>query len=265
MVSYGLTALAVLVAAVLRYGFELLLGGQAGYLFFIPAVLIGSAFGGWGPGIFATVLGMLFGVLFVLEYGTFTPANQLNILVFVVVGIGASWRGELLRRAWHLASANADAADARAAHVHSILDTVPDAMIVIDDRGVMQSFSLAAERLFGYRARGSDGQNVKMLMPAPYRGEHDGYLARYCKPASGASSALAASWSGSARMARPFRWSWRSARCGPGDRRFFTGFVRDLTERQQTEAASAGAAVGTDPCVPPHRDGRDGLDAGART
>ena len=61
----------------------------------------------------------------------------------------------------------------------SILDTIPDAMIVIDERGTMQSFSAAAERLFGYSAAEVLGKNVKMLMPAPYREGHDGYLQRY--------------------------------------------------------------------------------------
>ena len=59
------------------------------------------------------------------------------------------------------------------AHVKSILDTVPDAMIVIDERGIMQSFSPAAERLFGYSAAEAVGRNVKMLMPSPYREDHE--------------------------------------------------------------------------------------------
>ena len=65
------------------------------------------------------------------------------------------------------------------AHLRSVLETVPDAIIVIDDRGLIESFSPAAERLFGYPARDVTGQNVKMLMPQPYRDEHDGYLERY--------------------------------------------------------------------------------------
>ncbi len=124
----------------------------------------------------------------------------------------------------------------REAHLRSVLDTVPDAMIVIDARGIMQSFSAAAERLFGYRADEIIGRNVSMLMPSPYREQHDSYLERYLRrPASGASSAAAASSSACAATARPSRWSWRSARCSSGERRFFTGFVRDLTERQETQ------------------------------
>src|SRR3546814_3153248 len=64
-------------------------------------------------------------------------------------------------------------------HLRSILSTVPDAMIVLDERGKMLSFSAAAERLFGYTQAEVLGANVSMLMPSPYRERHDGYLARY--------------------------------------------------------------------------------------
>src|SRR3546814_2225965 len=66
----------------------------------------------------------------------------------------------------------------RESHLRSILSTVPDAMIVIDERGKMLSFSAAAERLFGYTQAEVLGANVSMLMPSPYRERHDGYLER---------------------------------------------------------------------------------------
>ena len=62
----------------------------------------------------------------------------------------------------------------REAHLRSVLGTVPDAMVVIDAQGIMQSFSATAERLFGYRAAEVVGCNVSMLMPSPYREQHDG-------------------------------------------------------------------------------------------
>ncbi len=68
---------------------------------------------------------------------------------------------------------------AREAHLQAILDTVPDAMIVIDAQGLITSFSAAAERLFGYASAEAVGQNVKILMPSPYREQHDSYIERY--------------------------------------------------------------------------------------
>ncbi|MBH0014622.1 PAS domain S-box protein, partial [Pseudoalteromonas sp. NZS100_1] len=64
-------------------------------------------------------------------------------------------------------------------HLRSILSTVPDAMIVIDEHGIILSFSAAAERLFGYAEREVVGRNVSVLMPSPDRERHDGYIARY--------------------------------------------------------------------------------------
>ena len=67
----------------------------------------------------------------------------------------------------------------REARLSSILNTGPDAIVTIDESGVIESFSSAAVRLFGYSEDEIVGQNVKVLMPSPYREEHDGYLARY--------------------------------------------------------------------------------------
>src|SRR5262249_37972381 len=67
----------------------------------------------------------------------------------------------------------------RESRLRSILDTIPDGIIVIDERGVVQSLSHAAERLFGHSEAEVVGRNVDMLMPSPYHEAHDGYIRRY--------------------------------------------------------------------------------------
>src|SRR3569623_157812 len=67
----------------------------------------------------------------------------------------------------------------REEQIRSILETVPDAALVIDDQARIISINSAAERQFGYSAAEVLGENVKILMPQPYQGEHDGYMRRY--------------------------------------------------------------------------------------
>jgi two-component system sensor kinase FixL len=152
------------------------------------------------------------------------------------VGIGASWRGELLRRSRLAGAASAEDAFAREAHVKSILDTVPDAMIVIDERGIVQSLSAAAERLFGYAAAEVLGKNVKMLMPSPYRGDHDGYLQRYKDTGERRIIGIGRVVVGERKDGSTFPLELNVGEMKTGQQRFFTGFIRDLTERQVTEA-----------------------------
>jgi two-component system sensor kinase FixL len=125
---------------------------------------------------------------------------------------------------------------ARQAHLQSILDTVPEAMIVMDESGIMQSFSSAAERLFGYGAAEAVGQNVKTLMPAPYRENHDGYVQRYLATGERHIIGIGRVVVGQRKDGTTFPIELAVGEMKSGDRRFFTGFIRDLTERQQTEA-----------------------------
>src|SRR5262245_61912038 len=145
---YGISVLATAIAAGIRLSLDTILPGQASYIFFVPAILVASALGGWGPGILAAIFGLFSGVYFVAEFRPLLSGDIVDAAVFALVGVGASWRGELLRRSRLAAAASAEAALAREAHVKSILDTIPDAMIVIDEGGIVQSFSAAAERLF---------------------------------------------------------------------------------------------------------------------
>ena len=69
----------------------------------------------------------------------------------------------------------------REARMATILETAVDGIITIDERGTIESANQAVERLFGYRADELVGRNVKVLMPSPYREEHDGYLASYMR------------------------------------------------------------------------------------
>ena len=124
----------------------------------------------------------------------------------------------------------------RESHLRSILDTVPDAMIVIDGRGIVQFFSTAAERLFGYTEQEAIGKNVSELMPNPDRERHDGYLARYRSSGERHIIGIGRIVTGKRRDATTFPMHLSVGEMQSGGEPYFTGFVRDLTEHQQTQA-----------------------------
>jgi two-component system sensor kinase FixL len=124
----------------------------------------------------------------------------------------------------------------RESHLRSILDTVPDAMIVIDGHGIIQLFSTAAERLFGYSEDEAIGMNVKELMPEPDRGRHDAYIARYRASGERHIIGIGRIVTGKRRDGTTFPMHLSIGEMQSGGEPYFTGFVRDLTEHQQTQA-----------------------------
>src|SRR5690349_16811712 len=124
----------------------------------------------------------------------------------------------------------------RERHFRSILDTIPDAMIVIDEHGIMQFFSSAAERQFGYTEPEAIGRNISELMPEPDRSRHDGYLARYLKTGERHIIGIGRIVTGMRRDGTTFPMHLTIGEMHSGGKPFFTGFVRDLPEQQQTQA-----------------------------
>jgi two-component system sensor kinase FixL len=123
----------------------------------------------------------------------------------------------------------------REARLRSILETAPDAIIVIDDRGIMESFSPAAERLFGFTADEAIGTNVSALMPSPYRERHDGYIEHYLETGERRIIGIGRIVVGQRKDGSTFPMELAVGEAMVNGRRLFTGFIRDLTERQLTE------------------------------
>ncbi len=119
--------------------------------------------------------------------------------------------------------------------LRSMLDTVPDGIIVIDERGMIQAFSPAAERLFGYRAGEVIGHNVTMLMPTPYKEAHDGYLERYRRTGQRHIIGIGRVVVGQRKSGETFPMELQVGEFHFDGNRFFTGFVRDLTEVQEAK------------------------------
>ena len=234
--GYGIAVASVAVIFGARLLLAPILLDQSAFLLFLPAVLVASAWGGVGPGMLATVLGLLLGLIILPDFPSFPRSETISAALFVAIGTGTAWWGGLLKSKRKRAMATTEDLRAREAHVKSILETVPDAMIVIDERGSIQSFSVAAERLFGYQPEEVIGRNIKMLMPSPYREHHDAYLLRYLTTGERRIIGVGRVVVGERKGGSTFPIELAVGEMKSRNQRFFTGFIRDLTERQQTEA-----------------------------
>jgi two-component system sensor kinase FixL len=226
LLAYVAPLALVLATFLVRRALNPLLLQESIFLIFIPAVFISVALGGRWPGLLATGLAAVAAPI--AAHRTLDLAIFVGAALFVLTGVGLSlgggWFHAMRRRSTQTAS-----------HLQSILDTVPDAMVVIEAGGLIQSFSSAAERLFGWTAQEVIGQNVRLLMPEPYRTAHDGYLERYKQTGERRIIGIGRIVVGARKDGSTFPMELSVGET-TGKSPFFTGFVRDLSERQQTEA-----------------------------
>ena len=132
-------------------------------------------------------------------------------------------------------NSSADVRTGTEAHLRSILATVPDAMVVINEKGIILSFSAAAEKLFGYAESEVVGENVSMLMPSPDRERHDGYLRNYRETEVRKIIGIGRVTTARHRDGNTFPIELSIGEAWINEQRYFTGFVHDITQRQQVE------------------------------
>jgi len=122
-----------------------------------------------------------------------------------------------------------------AERLRAILATAVEGIITIDERGIIESFNPAAEKIFGCSASEVLGKNVKVLMPSPYREEHNGYLANYTRGGHPRIIGIGREVVGRRQDGRQFPIDLSVSEVRLDDRRIFTGFVRDISERKRLE------------------------------
>jgi PAS domain S-box-containing protein len=122
-----------------------------------------------------------------------------------------------------------------AARLKAVLDGALDGIIAIDEAGIVQSINPAAIRLFGYPSDQVVGQNVKMLMPEPYRGSHDEYIKRYRETGEAKIIGIGREVVGQRKDGSTFPMDLGISEVRVANNRIFIGVARDITERKQAD------------------------------
>jgi PAS domain S-box-containing protein len=150
-------------------------------------------------------------------------------------------REELIARIQR-SEAKCSAAGESEALLRAILSTAVEGIITIDAHGLIESMNPAAEQMFGYLESELQGENVSVLMPTPWREEHDQYLANYLQTGKRNIIGIGRMVRGQRKDGTAFPVDLAVSEVRFGDRRLFTGFLRDMTERQEAEAQLAELA-----------------------
>ena len=119
--------------------------------------------------------------------------------------------------------------------LRAIVNTAVEGIITIDTRGIIESFNPAAERIFGYLAAEVIGKNVSVLMPQPYRDEHDGYMSNYARTREARIIGIGREVTGQRKDGTTFPMELSVSEVPLAGRRLFTGIVRDITARKRAE------------------------------
>ena len=122
------------------------------------------------------------------------------------------------------------------ARLQAILHTAVEAIIVIDQRGACESLNPAAEAMFGYGAEEVIGKNISMLMPSPYREEHDGYLENYLQTGQKKIIGIGREVTGLRKSGEEFPIYLAVSEVQLPDRIIFTGFVQDISEQKESQS-----------------------------
>lgn len=231
---YLFVVASVLISFMVRLALHGLLTNRATFIFFIPAILASAIIGGIRASLFAVTLSVF--SWYVIKQFTISGTDLVELAIVATVGVAIALIGEVLHSARKAVDKAQASAAAREAHLRSVLDTVLDASIVSKKDGTIVSFNAAAVRQFGYTEAEVVGQNLRILMPEPYRHEHAGYMERYLttgeKRIIGSDRVVV----GRRKDGSTFPMKLAVAQTQSGGEIVFTGFVRDLTEREESAA-----------------------------
>lgn len=203
-------------------------------VFLLPAIVLAAGLGGFFPGIVLTVLAVLIDAS-IDNWIVGSEPSPPVVTTFLATGTLMSVGGHLFRRSLINAGKMYAEVQKREADLRAIVDTVPDALVVIDETGEIVRFSPGAEVQFGWVAEEAVGQNVAMLMPSPYREQHQSHVDRHSKSRNAEMIGRNRLLTGVRKDGSIFPIELSLGELNIDDRHHYVGFIRDLTDRHETE------------------------------
>ena len=206
---------------------------EPGVIHGVPfVVLISMSF--WLPWRFAPPLLALTGTLLVIARYLYLAkeAEAQALLYNMFMETAVLWVTALLVMAYRKSARSLEDREKR---LKALIETAVDGVMIIDAMGIVQEFNPACERLFGYSADEVVGNNVRMLMPAPYREEHDQYLFRYRNTGVRRIIGIGREVEGRRKDNSTFPMELSVGEARPGGKQVFVGIIRDVTARHAAE------------------------------
>ncbi|MBI1328145.1 MAG: PAS domain S-box protein [Alphaproteobacteria bacterium] len=158
-----------------------------------------------------------------------------SLLIFSLISRGLAIKRQVEIRTAELRQLTLELAESEH-KIRSIVDNTVDGIISIDDKGIIESYNNACERIFGYKRQEAIGNNIKMLMPQPYKHEHDGYLSQYAKTGKAKIIGIGREVQGQRNDGSIFPLDLSVSKLILGGRTMYSGIVRDITARKKAEA-----------------------------
>jgi PAS domain S-box-containing protein len=221
------------------------------FLFF-PPVLAAALWLGFGPGLVCATISALLVAWWLPPAGSFLVGDSRDVQTLALFAVSAALVCALLEQGRRGKSLVRDASQRirserqrresagaaiqdREARLEAILNTAVGGILTIDGRGTVESMNAAAERMFGYSAAEVVGRNVSLLMPAPYREEHDRYLAHYLATGEKKIIGKGREVVGRRKDGSTFPLHLAVSEVPVEGERHFTGFLTDLSEQKRLE------------------------------
>ena len=228
-IGYWVAVLGALMAVGLRMVVAPLFDGHSFLLFYVPVVLAAAVLGGRGPALLAMALCIGMGGLALDGRIANEASNWVSLIVFVVLSLLIAFAAGRLRL-------NVREAGSRRLLLESILKTIPDAMVVIDDTGVIRQFSPAATRMFGWSEDEAVGRNIELLMSASDGSAHDVQMTHYLRTGENRVIDVGRVVTGLRKDGSSLPLDLWVGETLFQKKRFFTGFMRDLSDQQAEDA-----------------------------